>query len=317
MAARIPEDERLCDLLTLRAIEGLSEEERKELQELAANHPEFDPDEFDRVAASLALAGLRVEPMPAALRARIEADAKAWFAEAGEPPAVETRPAAGQAVGPGSVVTLPARRPPAATVWGGWLAAAAAMVVAVIGWLQVDSLSRERAALAARQASLEGSVNRLERALAGKEAELAGKEAELAGLQPAAPAALLARLEGLPDTLVLPWAATGDPSATGAGGAVIWSESEQAGLMRIHGLAPNDPAVAQYQLWIFDAGRDDRFPVDGGVFDVPAGGEEALVPIRARLPVGEAVLFAITVEGPGGTVVSSRERIALVAQPGA
>jgi hypothetical protein len=35
------------------------------------------------------------------------------------------------------------------------------------------------------------------------------------------------------------------------------------------------------------------------------------------LPVGEAVLFAITVERPGGVVVSSRERIALVAQPGA
>jgi hypothetical protein len=317
MATCIPEDERLCDLLTLRATEGLGGEERRELQELAANHPEFDPDEFDRVAAALVLARLRVEPMPAALRLRIEADANAWFAEAGQPPEAETLPAAGTAAGPGNVLTLPARRPPAATVWGGWLAAAAATVVAVIGWLQVDNYSRDRGALAARQSSLEGAVNRLERALAGKEAELARKEAELAGLQPSAPAALLARLEGLPDTVVLPWSATEDPAATGAGGAVVWNGSEQAGLMRIHGLAPNDPAVAQYQLWIFDAGRDDRFPVDGGVFDVPAGAEEALVPIRARLPVGEAVLFAITVEGPGGTVVSSRERIALVAQPGA
>lgn len=295
MAARFPDDERLCDLLSMRATEGLDVEEQEELQNRAANHPGFDPDEFDRVAASLVLAGLRVEPMPAALRARIEADAVAWFAQSGEL---------------ASVVSLPARRPPAATVWGGWLAAAAAAVVAVVGWLQVDNFSRDRAALSARQASLEGSVNRLER-------ELARKEAELVGLQPAAPTVLLAQLETLPGTVVVPWSATDDPSAAGAGGAVVWNGSEQAGLMRIRGLAPNDPAEMQYQLWIFDAGRDDRFPVDGGVFDVPAGVDEALVPIRARLPVGEAVLFAITVEGPGGTVVSSRERIALVAQPGA
>jgi hypothetical protein len=39
------------------------------------------------------------------------------------------------------------------------------------------------------------------------------------------------------------------------------------------------------------------------------------VPIRARLPVGKPVLFVITVERPGGVVVSSRERIALVAKP--
>ena len=57
--------------------------------------------------------------------------------------------------------------------------------------------------------------------------------------------------------------------------------------------------------------------MDGGVFDVPPGADEVIVPIRARLPVGEAVLFAITVEPPGGVVVSTRERIALVAQPGA
>jgi hypothetical protein len=45
------------------------------------------------------------------------------------------------------------------------------------------------------------------------------------------------------------------------------------------------------------------------------GDVETLVPIKARLPVGQPVLFAITVEAAGGVVVSSRERIALVAQP--
>jgi hypothetical protein len=182
--------------------------------------------------------------------------------------------------------------------------------MAVVGWVQVDRLDQDRSALAARQAVLEGSVARLER-------NLAEKDAALAELQDPSPAGLMAALQARPETLVLPWSATDDPAAGGAEGAVLWNPAEQAGLMRFRGLEANDPTVAQYQLWIFDAERDDRFPVDGGVFDVPAGAEEVLVPIRARLPVGEAVLFAITVEAPGGVVVSSRERIALVAQPGA
>jgi len=41
------------------------------------------------------------------------------------------------------------------------------------------------------------------------------------------------------------------------------------------------------------------------------------VPIKAKLPVGEPVLFAVTVEKPGSVVVSKRERIVVVAKPSA
>jgi len=85
--------------------------------------------------------------------------------------------------------------------------------------------------------------------------------------------------------------------------------------MKIGGLAANDPGEFQYQLWIFDQGRDERFPVDGGVFDVPSGADEVIVPISAKLDVDRPYLFAVTVEKPGGVVVSSRERIAILAQP--
>ena len=85
--------------------------------------------------------------------------------------------------------------------------------------------------------------------------------------------------------------------------------------MRFAGLAANDPADSQYQLWIFDAERDERHPVDGGVFDIPRDGGETIVPIRAKLPVGQPALFAVTVERPGGVVVSDRQRIAVVARP--
>ena len=112
----------------------------------------------------------------------------------------------------------------------------------------------------------------------------------------------------------LAWTATTDSAATGAGGDVVWSNRAQRGVMRIVGLQANDRARWQYQLWIFDKARDQKYPVDGGVFDVPAGQSEVLVPIDARVPVGDAVMFAVTVEHAGGVVVSTRERIALLAQ---
>ena len=137
------------------------------------------------------------------------------------------------------------------------------------------------------------------------------------GPAPATPAAELAALleEPRAETRRFAWVPTGDEAASGAGGAVIWSGPRQRGYLEIRGLAPNDPAVEQYQLWIFDATRDERFPVDGGVFDVPPGVSEVIVPIDAGIEVREPVLFAVTVERPGGVVVSSRERIVLVAEP--
>ena len=68
----------------------------------------------------------------------------------------------------------------------------------------------------------------------------------------------------------------------------MWSDTAQRGVMRIVGLQPNDRARWQYRLWIFDKARDQKYPVDGGVFDVPAGASEILVPIDARVPVGDA-----------------------------
>jgi anti-sigma-K factor RskA len=97
---------------------------------------------------------------------------------------------------------------------------------------------------------------------------------------------------------------------------VSWSRVAQRGEMRFTGLVPNDRAHWQYQLWIFDKTRDQRYPVDGGVFDIPMGGGEVVVPIRARVPVGDAVMFAVTVEPAGGVVVSTRERVALLAKTG-
>ena len=52
-------------------------------------------------------------------------------------------------------------------------------------------------------------------------------------------------------------------------------------------------------------------PVDGGVFDVTRNGE-VIIPIDAKIAVSNPTAFAITVEKPGGVVVSDRSRIPLV-----
>lgn len=86
-------------------------------------------------------------------------------------------------------------------------------------------------------------------------------------------------------------------------GEVLFRPDRQEGYMRFAGLPVNDPAVSQYQLWIVDPERDTKHPVDGGVFDVVATGE-VVVPIRAALSVPAPTVFVITVEKPGGVVVS-------------
>lgn len=112
------------------------------------------------------------------------------------------------------------------------------------------------------------------------------------------------------------WKPTADPAAAGVGGDVVWSAAAQQGYMRFTGLAPNDRAVLQYQLWIFDKTRDDKYPIDGGVFDVSASGE-VVVRIDPKLHVNDVALFAVTIERPGGVVVSRREHIVVTAAPDA
>jgi hypothetical protein len=109
------------------------------------------------------------------------------------------------------------------------------------------------------------------------------------------------------------WSA-GPTPITNATGDIVWSASRQEGFMRFRGLPVNSPTKEQYQLWIFDKNQSDKTPVDGGVFDITSADAEAIIPIHAKLNVKEPFLFAITIEKPGGVVVSSRERLPLLAK---
>lgn len=103
-------------------------------------------------------------------------------------------------------------------------------------------------------------------------------------------------------------------------GDVVWDGGTQQGAMRFRGLPVNDPAVRQYQLWIFDSERSDAFPVDGGVFNISADNisadnEEAVIIIDPKIVVHDAQAFVITVEAPGGVVVSDRTQVVGQAKP--
>ena len=93
---------------------------------------------------------------------------------------------------------------------------------------------------------------------------------------------------------------------------MVWSNALQKGYLRFTNMPVNDPAVEQYQLWIIDPQRDDK-PIDGGVFDISKSGE-VIVPINAKLGVVDPQAFAVTIEKPGGVVVSSQNNLPLLAK---
>ena len=98
-----------------------------------------------------------------------------------------------------------------------------------------------------------------------------------------------------------------------AAGDVVWSDSMQEGYVRVSGVPKNDKNAYTYQLWIFDETQDPKTPIDGGTFDVNEDGE-VVIPIDARLKTRNPKAFAITMEKPGGVVVSKQEKVPAMAQ---
>jgi hypothetical protein len=274
MSASIMNNDRLVELLVQRATEGLSANEQVELNRLLAEGKYSDAEQFEATAAALLLASsLENEPMPSSLRSRLEQQADAFSAKA-----------------PVAVAPLTPTPPPsgvsAASSSGkmAWFAAAACAVLAIAGWWPRLQEDRQLDAISMASADQETIERARERLLA-----------ESAVMQ-------------------RDWKPTEDPAAKGVTGDIVWDAKAQVGYMRFRGLPANNPQQLQYQLWIFDATRGDQYPVDGGVFDIPAGSNgEVVVPILAKLPVRDPALFAVTIEKPGGSVVSSRERIVVVA----
>lgn len=348
-----PRHDRLIELLADRALFGLPPMEQIELAELMLEFPGEETLGYDRAAAAVALAAIDLQPMPAGLADKIEqaahfaantevsaqsstrahaATERAHASTIAMPdapmrpqpspsaPPVQAHLAAMHSQPPipmSNVVPFPApqSRPPIAKpstgarvfAIGGWVAAAACLVLAIGAFVY--------------RTKPVGPVSVTPSSTPSSTAPNPTAPVTVASVTPPpsvreeTAAALRERLLALKTTAKMDWSATKDPAAKGATGEVLWNAEEQKGTMRFRGLAKNDATKAQYQLWIFDKGREDKYPVDGGVFDIDSETGDVIVAIKARLPVDKAALFAVTVERPGGVVVSKRERIVVTAKP--
>jgi anti-sigma-K factor RskA len=300
MSNSVMQNPRLVELLVQRAVDGLNSSERAELKQLLSEERYVDAGRFEYTAASLLLAGdmenNAPEEMPYSLRERLmaQADTVASSMEpaprqtssqprvisiAGRSRSTTAAPAA--SAPPVSKAPSPASRKPAS--WGskvGWFAAAASVLIALAGWwprLQTGGDPTMEIPVA----------NTLEQ-----------ERQQLLAQQ---------------GVVTRTWQTTQDPAASGVTGDVVWDQRTQNGYLRFRGLQANNTDELQYQLWIFDGERDERYPIDGGVFDIPPGQGEVIIPITAKLQVLKPAMFAVTIEKSGGSVVSSRDRIVVLA----
>ncbi len=277
MTTRAPLDPRAEELLCQDALEGLDEAEARELAALLGDRLDEERATFARAVAGVDLAFCDPsEQLPEALRQRILDDAPRFLPALAATQDAPPPPSAW-------VIPLPAPR----SRFLPWLIAAACLAALLVVVLRPPPPPPPPQIV-----SVVVSVP------VPPPAPLAPEEAR---------SRLLA--EGKKP---IPWGGTKDPAAQGVEGDVVWDNARQEGYMRFRGLAVNDPTKLQYQLWIFDRNQSDKYPIDGGVFDVVSG--EVVVPITAKLKVQEPTLFAITIEKPGGVVVSSRERLVLAAK---
>jgi len=302
----LPHDQRAVELLVDRALFGLAESEQRELRQLAELCPEIgDPDDgftlIDAAVAELQLSTLHPLALPDRLVASLEVAADAWQRDAigviGH-----VGPLAPRVIAPRS----PARPGPdqasdarvlevtrSAGLWSslGWLAAAAAITLLAVVWTNRQNPS-----------------------------------STFTGGAPVAitPQAALEQVLAAKDAIKSQWGPfnaldSGEaPELSGISGEVAWSDSRQLGVMTFRGLPVNDPTREQYQLWIVDATRGLDQRVSGGIFDVSraqvdANGEIRVVFSPAAVKVNKAAVFALTIEKPGGVVVSDMKRRVVLA----
>ncbi|MGE0399577.1 MAG: anti-sigma factor [Kofleriaceae bacterium] len=304
---------RAQELLMQRATIGLSAHEAAELAALGAD----DDISFDLAAAAIDLATLRIEEMPAGVADKVLLAANVGLMEGASDttvmPAVSGVPQTLAGFVPPRPINTgsqPAQPPPQPTP------PPIAEQPPVIDRPAPDIIPIDAARLR-RRARIATTIAVLGFAAAAA-AIVYVQVKQPTGTEVASEKSLAEQraewMAAAKDVTTLEWTATEDPNAVGAKGDVVWSKAEQKGFMRFTGLAVNDATKIQYQLWIFDKNRPQETPVDGGVFDVSSTGE-VIVPITAKLSVDEPVLFAVTIEKPGGVVVSKRERIVVTAAP--
>jgi Anti-sigma-K factor rskA len=185
-----------------------------------------------------------------------------------------------------NVIPIQSRKPAWRSESAGWWAAAASMLIAVTGWWP------RIAGDATRTQSHTQTV-----------AVLSAEQQRTALLNNA-------------HIIQASWSPGNDAGGNALVGDVVFDPTTQKGYLRFRGIPANDPRLEQYQLWIADGARTPPEPVDGGVFNAPqiTSNGDVIIPFEAKLPVGKPAAFVVTVEKPGGVVVSKQERVLALAK---
>ena len=282
--------DRLLELLAERALVGLDADEQHELESLLQAHPDFDAESLDRTAALLdcAAAGAETEPLPQPLQDRIRAQAMSALrprssgeegsGDRSESARAEThdraKPSHGWRMHRREVVA--------------WLAAAACLWVAVFVWYTrpTPAPPPELPAVASIEAPATPPATDTPDPSAATLTVAQQREQLLAS----APDVLHLRLVNSDSGAV----------AREPGGDIVWSSGQQIGYLRLQGLANDEPAQRQYQLWIIEGDASRNEFINGGMFCVDRNTGEVTVPIQADYFVQLPKMFLVSVEPLGG-----------------
>jgi Anti-sigma-K factor rskA len=277
------EKELMLDLLCKQATYGLDEQETNVLEGM--EYRAADADSIELTVAALGMIDLDTkEEMPAHLHSKILAGAGNFFA-AQQNAVPDTADVIAPPVREIVLNETPTARPWFA--WLGWAAAAAACVALAVNIFLPKTGSNVAV-------SPQISTPTPERKLG--------------------PAEQRQQLVNSPGQVLTVQLGKGTvKEIADVSGDIVWSDEKQAGYIRVKGLPKNDISKETYQLWIFDETQDPKTPIDGGTFDISSDGE-VIIPIDARLKAKNPSLFAVTIEKPGGVVVSDRGRIAALAK---
>lgn len=273
----------MLDLLYKQAVYGLTEEETKQLRELQSSAgSSMDAHSLEMTAAAIGMINLPVnESMPAHLQAKIFEDANKFFGHEG---ATET----GNGFGDSARSIVATSPTPSGSFWNwfGWAVAATACVALALNLYFTRIQPREVV-----------QEPRPIQTPAPQPPSLSEQRQQL--------------LASAGDVVTRTWSDFKPEIKMDVQGDVVWSNSQQKGFLRFTRIPANDKSKETYQLWIFD--KEQKHPVDGGVFDVGESGE-IIIPIDAKIAVKEPTMFGVTAEKPGGVVVSELGKVMAVAK---
>lgn len=272
----------LYDLLIKKAVSGLDETEERQLAQIDPGNGEMEFRSLEMTAAAIAIADIEIEPMPTQLRSKIEESADRHLAEA--------KTLVGDAPAWPPVTSQPKYYEPeekTGSGWFGWLGWAVA-VAACIGLVVMFFAMRPASA-----------------------PQVAKDQSPPIAAPPTNAEMRDDFVKTATDIIRASWAAGNVKGLTQVVGDIVWSDEKQAGYMTFKNLPANPTDQYTYQLWIMD--KTQKYPVDGGTFDVNAKGE-VVVPINAKLKANSPDMFAVTMEKPGGVPVSDKSKIVSVAK---